>query len=112
NSYLRRALLLRGPTGRLLKVLSPLPFHASPVVADGSVYLESGGDLIRARGTYVLDSVGMPGAGISVDAWLQTIGRLLELQDSRRLLILRPDGSVFASTPLPQRDGTTGSLSS
>jgi hypothetical protein len=111
NSYPRRALLLRGPTGRLLKMLSPLPFHSDPVVADGSVYLVLGGELMRATGTQVRRLASLTTLGISRDSWLQPIGELLSFQDNRRLLILRADGSVFASTPLPRRDGTIGSLS-
>jgi hypothetical protein len=111
NSYPRRALLLRGPTGHLLKVLSPLPFHSDPVVAHGSVYLQLGGALIRARDTHVRKLTTLVALGMSTDSWLQPIGRLLELQDNRRLVILRPDGAVFASTPLPRRGGETGGLS-
>ena len=111
NSYPRRALLLRGPTGRLLKVLSPLPFHSDPVVADGSVYLILGGDLMRARGAQAQRLGSLRGLGMSADSWLQPIGTMLELLDNRRLTILRPDGSMFASTQLPRRNGKTGSLS-
>ena len=112
NSYPRRALLLRGSTGRLIKVLSPLPFHSSPVVTGDSVYLELRGGLIRARGTRVRRLTTLAALGVSADSWLQPIGGLLELQDARRLMILRPGGSVFASTPLPRRDGELGTLSS
>ena len=111
NSYPRRALLLRGPAGRLLRVLSPLPFHSDPVVADGSVYLILRGDLMRARGARAQRLHSLRGLGMSVASWLQPIGRMLELSDNRRLTILRPDGSVFASTLLPRPDGETGSLS-
>ena len=112
DSYPRRALLLRGSTGRLIKVLSPLPFHSSPVVTRGSLYLELRGALMRARGTRVRRLTTLAALGMSADSWLQPIGGLLELQDNRRLMILRPGGSVFASTPLPRRDGELGTLSS
>jgi hypothetical protein len=35
--------------------------------------------------------------------WLELLGRLVGLQDARRLVVLRPDGSPIASTPLPMR---------
>ncbi|MFZ0972827.1 MAG: hypothetical protein WAN22_11420 [Solirubrobacteraceae bacterium] len=37
---------------------------------------------------------------MSRNTWLQPVGRLLALEDDSRLLVLRPNGSVFASTPL------------
>jgi hypothetical protein len=112
NSYPRRALLLRGPTGRLLEVLSPLPFRTDPVVADGSVYLILDGELMRARGAPAKKVVSLAAVGMSADSWLQAVGTLLELQDNRRLTVLRPDGSVFASTALPRRHGEPGTMSS
>jgi hypothetical protein len=111
NSYPRRALLLRGATGRLLKVVSRLPFHSAPVVAHGSVYLVLGDTLMRADGSRVQRLASLATLGMSQDSWLQPVGGPLELQDNRRMLILRANGSVFASTPLPQRDGEAGSLS-
>jgi hypothetical protein len=111
NSYPRRALLLRAPTGHLLKVLSPLPFHTDPVVADGSVYLTLGGSLMRARAARAQRLASLSSLGMSADSWLQRVGTLLELQDNRRMTLLRPDGSVFASTPWPRRHGDAGTLS-
>ncbi len=112
NSYPRRALLLRGATGRLLKTLSPLPFRSDPVATRGSVYLVLQGELLRAHGAHMLKLTSLAAVGVSIDSWLQRVGGLLAFQDDRHLTILRPDGSVFARTPLPSSHGDAGALSS
>lgn len=111
-SYPRRELLLRGPTGRLLTVISPLPFHADPFVANGSLYFVVRGVLMSARGPHVRRLASLAALGMPRDSWLQPVGGLLELQDNRRLMLLRADGSLFAWTPLPRRDGETETISS
>ena len=41
-----------------------------------------------------------------------TLGRLLELQDDHRLVIVRRDGSTFATTPLPVSHDQSQNISS
>jgi hypothetical protein len=43
---------------------------------------------------------------------LQPLGRLVELEDDHRLVVVRPDGTVFAGTPLPVSHGQAESISS
>jgi hypothetical protein len=76
------------------------------------VYLILDGELMRARGAPAKKVVSLAALGMSADSWLQAVGTLLELQDNRRLTVLRPDGSVFASTALPRRHGEPGTMSS
>jgi hypothetical protein len=42
---------------------------------------------------------------------LQPLGRLIELEDNNRLVFLRTDGSVFASTRLPRSGGDVETIS-
>jgi hypothetical protein len=111
-SYPRRELLLRKPTGRVLTMISPLPFHADPFVANGSLYFIVRGVLMRARGVEVHRVASLAALGMSTDSWVAPLGGLLEVMDNRHLMVVRPDGSRFASTPLPRRGGETESLSS
>jgi hypothetical protein len=43
--------------------------------------------------------------GMSANTWMVPLGGLVELQGERRLVLVRPDGSLFASTPLPRDQG-------
>lgn len=109
--YQGRALLLRSDSGRLLRTLAREPLGGDYFVANGILYFIARGVLMSAHGSRTrrlasLASLGMP------SPWLQPAGRLVELQDNDRLLLLRPDGSVFASTALPREGGRTASLSS
>jgi hypothetical protein len=111
-SYPRRQLLLRSDTGAILKVIAPEPFRSEGYfVTNGSLYFIVHGVLMRALGPRVQRLASLAGFGMS-GAWFQPVGRLLELQDNDRLVVLRPDGSVFASTPLPRNAGETESISS
>jgi hypothetical protein len=70
------------------------------------------GVLTRAHGARVervasLAALGLPPG----DTWMQSLGRLVELMTNDRLVILRPDGSTFASTPLPRTAGQTDTIS-
>jgi hypothetical protein len=44
--------------------------------------------------------------------WLQPLGRLLERPDNSRVVVLRPDGSVFAWTSPPRIQEETETISS
>ena len=104
-------MLLRSDAGRLVKTIVTRPFGSDYFVADGSLYFISRGVVMSARGTRIrrltsLGSIRMSGP------WFQPAGRLLQLQDNSRLVVLRPDGSVFAWTRLPREDGRVESISS
>jgi hypothetical protein len=96
----------------VLSVISPLPFHADPFVAHGSLYFVVRGVLMKARGARVRRIASLASLGMPRDTWVQPMGGLLVLQDNRRLIVLNPGGSVFAWTPLPRRNGETESISS
>jgi hypothetical protein len=52
--------------------------------------------LMRAHGAQVRRLASLPRLGLTAGPDLQPIGRLIELEDDHRLMVLRPDGSVFA----------------
>jgi hypothetical protein len=111
-AYQGRRLLLRGDSGALVKVIARLPRAANDAVAGGRLYFISGDTLMTAdgAGTERLDSLRR--LGLSTDSWLQTAGSMAELQDNQRLVLVRADGSVFASTRLPRSHGATESITS
>ena len=112
-AYQGRRLLLRSDTGTLLTTIARRPFGSDYFVADGSLYFIVHGILMAARGARTQRLASLAGLGMA-DAWMQPVGgsRLVELQDNRRLEVLRPDGSVFASTPLPRAGRRSESISS
>jgi hypothetical protein len=109
--YPGRQLLLRSDTGALLKTIARQPFGSDYVVTGGSLYFIIRGMLMSTHGTRTQRLASLARLRMS-DPWLQPIGRLLELQNNSRLVVLRPDGSVFASTPLPRDAGQAESISS
>jgi hypothetical protein len=110
--YQGRELLLRSDSGALLKVIARRSLGSDDVVANGSLYFISHGVLMSARGARIQRLATLASLGLSAGPWLQSLGRLLELQESNRVVVLRPDGSVFAWTPLPRSQGGPESISS
>jgi hypothetical protein len=110
-SYQGRRLLLRSDTGTLVKTIASRPLGSDYFVADGSLYFISRGVVMSAHGTRIRRLASLRSIGMS-DAWFQPAGRLVQLQDNSRLVVLRPDGSVFAWTPLPREAGQIESISS
>ncbi len=109
--YGDRQLLLRSDSGALVKTIARHPLGSDYFVAGGRLYFIVHGVLMSARGPRIrrlgsLASLRMP------DPWLQPVGRLLELEDNSRLVVLRSNGSLFAWAPLPRDDGHPESLSS
>jgi hypothetical protein len=110
--YHGRELLLRSATGRLLKVIARDPLGSDYQVASGRLYFISRGVLMSAYGAHTGRLVSLASLGLSADSWLQPLGRLVELLDNNRLVVLRPDGSQFAWTHLPRSQGAPESISS
>ena len=110
--YQDHALLLRRDTGALVKVIGRRPLGSDYQVQDGTLYFISGGELISARGAQVRRLASLHSLGVSAAPWMAPLGRVVELQDDHRLVVVRPDGSVFASTPLPSSDGHMDTISS
>jgi hypothetical protein len=110
--YRGRKLLLRSDAGTLLRTIARRPLGSDYFVANGNLYFITHGRLMSARGRHIRQLASLARLGVSADPWLQSLGRLIELEDNNRLVVLRPDGSELASTPLPRSQGETESLSS
>jgi hypothetical protein len=94
-------LLLRSDTGHILKTIARAPLPDDYFAVNGSLYFIAHDRLMRARGARVQRLVSLRHLRLSARSlWMQPIGALLELEDAHRLVLLRADGSLFASTPL------------
>jgi hypothetical protein len=111
-SYGRRALLLRSDSGGLVQVLARLAPSSNYAVAGGTLYFIDRGVLSSARGAQTRRLASLRALGLAATAWMQPLGPLVELQDQRRLVVVRDDGSLFASIPLPRIDGHAENISS
>jgi hypothetical protein len=109
--YRGRQLLLRSDSGALVKVVARQALGSDYGVADGCLYFIVHGEVMSARGSRTRRLVSLHRLGVS-NPWLQPLGRLIELEDNNRLVVVRPDGQVFASTPLPQSGGQPDTISS
>jgi hypothetical protein len=103
--YHGREQLLRSDTGALLRTIARQPLGSDYVVMDGSRYFITHGMLESASRAGTRRLVSLASLGLSAGPWLQPLGRLLELQDNSRLVMVRHDGSVFAWTRLPRSQG-------
>lgn len=101
-SYRRRQLLLRSDAGGIVKVIARRPREYEFDLASGSLYFVERGALLGAHGvrSWLLGS--LRGFGLSPDTWMQPLGRLVELQDEQRMVVVRASGAEFASTRLPR----------
>ena len=99
--YQGRQLVLRGDSGALMKVIARRPLGSDYSVTNGTLYFITRGLLMSAHGTRVMQLGALPRLGLSANTWLQPLGRLVELQADDRLVVVRANGSVFASTRLP-----------
>jgi hypothetical protein len=96
-----RRLLLLSDTGAVLKTIVRRPLKWDYLVMGGSLYFISRGVLMRADGAVVQPLVSLRQLGLRVRSlWIQQIGTLLVLEDRYRVVVLRADGSLFASTLL------------
>jgi hypothetical protein len=88
----------------VLKTIAHRPDEYEFDLATDSLSFLSHGVLMGAHGTHVWRLASLHGLGMSTNPWLQPLGRLLELMDDRHLVLVRPDGSLFASTQIGQLD--------
>jgi hypothetical protein len=106
-------LSLRGTDGAFRKTIAPSVFTYA--YAEHGLWLIMGGWLLRAEGSHVRRVAALRPLLLWPVRHLQLLplGRLLGLETSRRLVVLRADGSVFASTDLTygtrEADGVSAS---
>jgi hypothetical protein len=110
--YQGRQLLLRSNSGALVKVIARRPLGSDYSVTNGTLYFIARSVLMSVHGTRIARLASLSSLGLSANPWLQPLGRLVELQDDHRLVVVRADGTVFASTPLPVGHNQSESLSS
>jgi hypothetical protein len=108
--YRGRQLLLRSDRGALLEVIARQPLGSDYFVSGGDLYFIVHGVLMSASGAHVRRLASLRGLGVSEDSWLQPVGWMLELEDNSRVVVVRADGSIFASIRL--REWRAGGLSS
>lgn len=101
-----RRLLLRSDSGAILKTIARVPPNPDDYfVVNGALYFIAHGAVMRAHGARIQRLVSLRHLGLSTRSLsFQPAGRLLELEDNDRLVVLRPDGSVFAWTRLSSRN--------
>lgn len=105
---------LRSLTGRLLATVARRPQEFTPASSGGRLYFLAHRCVMVVRGDQVsrvarLSSLGL---GTAPNVSLQLLGRLVELQDARHLVLLHLDGTKFAGTNLARRHGHLGTESS
>jgi hypothetical protein len=110
--YQGRQLLLRSDAGALVKVIARRPLGSDYSVTNGTLHFITHSVLMSAHGTRIARLASLSSLGLSANPWLQPLGRLVELQDDHRLVVVRADGHTFASTPLPVGHDRSESLSS
>lgn len=104
-------LRLLSNTGKLVATLGRPLGRSTYMVTNGALYFMTNRDLVAAHGAAVTRLATWPALKLNPrSTWFQTVGSLIELEGARRLVLLRDDGSLFASTPLPRVHGHTQSL--
>jgi hypothetical protein len=105
-----RRLFARRPDGSRRQ---PLADHVSTLATapDGTVYFLERGRLLRTSGGRPAPLATVSAVGLAATPELEALGPLVALRDRRRLVVLRADGSPFASTPLPSWKKRTDGVS-
>lgn len=98
------AVLLRNGK-RAERIVGATARTAAYEASNATLYFAAHGRLFRADGTRVQLVTGLGRFGLSSErnVQLQPLGRFVALQGPHRLVVLRSDGSLLASTPLPSR---------
>jgi hypothetical protein len=80
--------------------------------ANGEVVFVRNGRVLRTDGSTPVAVADLARLGLSRRPELDPLGRLLALRDRRRVVVLRRDGSLLASTALPRRRSRVDGISS
>lgn len=93
-------LLLRGADGAFHKTIERSVYTYA--YSGGGLWIIENGWLLRAEGAHVRRVAALAPLGLWPErhVWLQPLGQLVALEHGRRLVVLRADGSLFASTDL------------
>jgi hypothetical protein len=99
-----QALRLRSDAGALRDTVVHRPLEYAYDGSSKRLYFVAGGTLMRATGPAVTPVISLARIGLAATSSLMTqpLGGLLELLEGRRLIVLRPDGSVFAQALVPR----------
>jgi hypothetical protein len=104
-----KTLLLRSDTGHRISTLVRKPQQHAYDPTTGALDLVDDGNLIVARGARLHRAASLRTFNLPPRATqLIPLGGLIELESANRIVILRSDGALFASTPLA-RDATVSS---
>jgi hypothetical protein len=102
-------LLLRSATGRRMTTVARRPQQHAYDPATGSLYLVDDGELTVATGARVHPVTSLRALNLPPRATeLIPLGGLIEFESANRIVVLRPNGAMFASTNVP-RDATISS---
>jgi hypothetical protein len=82
------------------------------IAPDGTLFFLEGGRLMGTNGRRTALLATASRLNLTGTLELEAVGPLVALRDRRRLVVLRADGSPFASTPLPRWKKRTDGISS
>jgi hypothetical protein len=108
----RGELRLRHASGDLARTLAGRMFDYAFDRTNAEVVFVRNGRVLRTDGSTPVGFGNLARLGLTRRPEIDPLGRLLALRDQRRIVVLRRDGSVFASTRLPRRHSRVDGISS
>ena len=108
----RGELRLRHANGDLARTLAGGMFDYVFDRTNAEVVFVRNGRVLRTDGSEPVGFGNLARLGLTRRPELDPLGRLLALRNRRRVVVLRRDGSVFASTGLPRRHSRVDGISS
>ena len=105
-------LRLRRASGDLVRTLPGKVFDFTFDHAHGEVVFARNGSVLRTDGTAPIRFAGLKRLGLSRRPEIDPLGQLVALRDRRHIVVLRRDGSHFASTTLPWKRSRVDGVSS
>jgi hypothetical protein len=108
----RGELRLRHASGDLARTLATGMFDYAFDRTNSEVDFVRKGRVLRTDGSAPVAFANLARLRLTRQPEIDPLGRLLALRDQRRVVVLRRDGSVFASTALPRRRSRVDGVSS